>query len=125
MAEEQKYGRRQGDIVMQNPLLNDVVKNMTDSQKINVEILSNLTSINTVINDIQHQQTEHHKLLVEGNGQPSLQERIRSLEAFVSGVRYWSRLVAGAIVLQAITFSLAAIIYFIKLAPILEKLSKP
>jgi len=83
MADDEKFGRRIGDKDMGNPLLSDVVKSMTDSQKINVEIITNLTSLNTVVNDIQHQQSEHHKLLVEGNGHPSIQERIRNLEDFV------------------------------------------
>jgi hypothetical protein len=97
---------------------------LTESQKINFKIIQSLTSINTAINDIRHDVDVHNKLLVTGNGEVALMERVRNLEAFVGGMRYWLRLVAGALMAQTITFGVAAVIYFIKLTPILERIAQ-
>lgn len=66
--------------------------------------------------------TKHHKILLEGNGELPLTERVRNLEAFTTSLKFWLRTVAVAIVLQTITFGAAAIIYFVKLYPVLQHL---
>lgn len=104
-------------------LTEDVVANLTDSQKINIQMLQNLTSLNTRMNDLTHDVTEHNKILVTGNGEPSLQERIRNLEEFTQSIKYWERFVGGAIILQAVAFMVALILALIKFLPLLEKLS--
>ena len=68
---------------------------------------------------------KHHKILLEGNGELPLVERVRNLEAFVGTLKFWLRTVTVAIVLQTITFGAAAFVYFIKLYPVLERLAKP
>lgn len=69
---------------------------------------------------------KHHKILLEGNGELPLVERVRNLEAFVGGLKFWLRTVSVAIVLQTITFGIAALVYFIKLYPVLQQLvNKP
>ena len=93
---------------------------LTDSQKIAVNIIS----MNTALNDLQHTVDEHEKVLLKGNGELPLRERVRNLEAFVLNFKFWMRTVAVALVLQTITFGTAAIIYFLKLYPLLESLSK-
>lgn len=65
---------------------------------------------------------KHHRVLLEGNGELPLVERIRNLEAFVGGLKFWLRTVSVAIVLQTLTFGIAALVYFIKLYPVLEKI---
>jgi|ERR1044072_6662143 hypothetical protein len=120
----ENYGRRADDIMIPD-LNNELANSLTDSQKINIKIIQNLTSLNTALNDTQHDVSVLNKLVVTGNGEPALMERMRSLEAFVNNTKYWLRLVAGAMVLQIITLGLGAVIYFIKLAPLLDKLAKP
>lgn len=66
----------------------------------------------------------HHKLLVTGNGDPALMERVRVLEKFVADVRYWVRLVIGLLVAQFVTFTTASIIAYAKFLPVLEALAK-
>ena len=61
--------------------------------------------------------------LIEGNGQLPLMERMRNMETFANTIRFWFRTVAVALVLQTITFGGAAIVYFVKLYPLLEKIS--
>jgi hypothetical protein len=116
------YGRRKDDMTL--PDLNDFAGSLTDDQRVLLKMLQNINSINTALNLLQSDVRVHDKILVTGNGEPSLQERIRNLEAFVASQKYWLRLVAGALVLQTITFGTAAIVYFIKLTPVLNSLQK-
>lgn len=117
------YGRRTEDVML-NDMTPEMAANLTDSQKINIKIIQNLTSLNTSLNDTQHDVVILNKLVVTGNGEPALMERVRNLEKFVDGFKFWQRTVAVALVLQTITFGVAAVIYFIKLTPILDALAK-
>lgn len=90
--------------------------NMTDGQR--------LLILQQSIIDNNVKLEKHHKILLEGNGELPLVERVRNLEAFVGGLKFWLRTVSVAIVLQTITFGIAAMVYFIKLYPVLEKLVK-
>lgn len=101
------------------------IANLTETQKVNVQIIRNLTSINTAINDVRHDVDVHNKILITGNGEPSLPERLRNVEEFVANVRYWGRLIGGAIVLQTLTVLIGVIIAIIRVLPLLEKLTKP
>jgi hypothetical protein len=90
---------------------------LSDSQKMVV--------LSIGLQNAQNKLSEYDRLLVTGDGNIlPIAERMRNVEGFVSSVRYWLRFVAGAIVLQTITFGAAAIVYFIKLYPLLEKLSE-
>lgn len=110
--------------IMLPELTEEVVANLTDSQKINIQILQNLTSLNTKVNDIGHDVSVHDKLLVTGNGTPSLQERIRSLEEFESSIRYWQRFVGGAIIIQTMAFTFGIVVAVVKFLPVLEQLAR-
>ncbi len=93
---------------------------LTESQKINVNIIT----LNTAVNDLQHMVGEHHKVLIEGNGELPLREQVRNNTKFISEIRYWTKFVFGAIVLQTISFSIGIVIAFFRFLPILEKLAK-
>lgn len=99
------------------------VANLSESQKINVQIIQNLTSINTAINDLRHDVSVHDKLLVTGNGEPSLQERLRNVESYINGAKYWSRFIGGAVVVQTLGIFVGIIITMIRLLPVLEKIA--
>lgn len=100
------------------------IPNLTDSQKLYKGLVENLISLNTAINDLQETQAKHHKVLIEGNGDLPLLERVRNLEAFTGTLKFWLRTVSVAIVLQTITFGAAAIVYFVKLYPVLAEIAK-
>lgn len=97
----------------------DLTPMLSDSQKINLNIIS----MNTAINDLQHIVERHEKLLVTGNGEIPLVEKIRNMESFVGGMKYWIKFLIGTILVQTISFGVAAIVYFIRLYPLLEKIS--
>lgn len=89
---------------------------LTDSQKLLV--------LSIGLNNVQNKLEVHDKLLVTGNGSLPIMERLRNLEAFVSSIKYWTRFLIGAILLQTLTFAAAAITYFIRLYPLLVRLSE-
>lgn len=99
------------------------VANLSESQKINVQIIQSLNSVNTAVNDLRHDVNIHDKLLVTGNGEPSLQERLRNVESYVNGAKYWSRFIGGAVVVQTLSIFVGIIIALIKLLPVLEKIA--
>lgn len=117
------YGRRKDDI-MWPELTPEVLANLTDSQKINIQILQNLTSLNTKLNDLDHDVKIHDKLLITGNGSPSLQERLRNVEHFVENMKYWSRFIGGALILQTLAFFIGIVVAVVRFLPLLEKLAK-
>lgn len=88
--------------------------NLTDGQRLLILQQSIIESSNKL--------DKHHKILLEGNGELPLVERVRNLETFVASLKFWLRTVSVAIVLQTITFGVAALVYFIKLYPILERI---
>ena len=122
----ENYGKRKDDF-MPNDLTPEFIAGLTDSQKINIQILQNLTSLNTRINDIGHDVSVHDKLLVTGNGVPSIPERLRVLEQFRDDVKYWSRFIGGALVLQALAFLVGIVVAIVQFLPILKQIadSKP
>ena len=89
---------------------------LTESQKLIV--------IQNAVLEQQGKRDRHHALIVEGiNGERPLMERVRNIEAFIDGIKFWQRTIAVAIVLQTLTFGAAALVYFVKLYPLLEKIS--
>lgn len=82
-----------------------------------------LLLISLSVNDVNTKVSKHHKLLVEGNGDLPIPERLRLLEKFTGDMKFWFRTIAVALVLQTLTFGSAALVYFIKLYPLLERLS--
>ncbi len=123
---DENYGKRKDDIMLPD-LTPEIAANLTDSQRINIKIIQSLNAINTALNDLQHKNLIYDRILIsgdDGTGEISLQEKVRNLEKFVETFKFWQRTVATALVLQTVTFGAASVIYFIKLTPILDKLSK-
>lgn len=109
-------GRRESDRI--------AVPNMTESQKIFSSIIENQITINTAVNDLQKNQAKHHKVLLEGNGDLPMLERVRNLEKFIDSWKYWGRFIGGAMVIQTIAFAFAVMIAIIRFLPLLESLAK-
>jgi hypothetical protein len=116
------YGRRKDDMDIEG-LTPEAVASLTDTQKINIKIIQNLTSLNTSVNDLRHDVGVHDKLLVTGNGTPSIQERLRNLETYTDTLKYWGKFVGGAIVVQTVAFFVAIIVALVRFLPLLEQLA--
>lgn len=120
------YGRRIDDIMPSEELTPDILASLNDSQKTHIRILQNITSINTVINDLQHDVSTHNKLLVTGNGELPIPERLRNVERFIGTLNYWGKFVGGALIIQTIAFFAGIVIAIVRFLPLLERLaSKP
>ena len=99
----------------------DLLPSLTESQKINLNVIT----LNTAINDLQHRVKEHQDILVEGaDGELPLRETVRSHTQFIGEIRYWTKFVFGALILQTISFSVGIAIAIIKFLPALESLAK-
>ena len=66
---------------------------------------------------------EIDKILVRGNGKPSMQEDVRTVLAFVKTMQFWITTIALAFIAQFITIGVGLIITLIQLIPILKELS--
>ena len=75
------------------------------------------------IDNIDAESKVHHKLLITGNGDPSLMERVRNLEKFENKFQYWARFLGGAMILNFLGFLAATIIAIVRFLPLLEKLA--
>lgn len=76
-------------------------------------------------NDVKPLLAEHDKILVRGNGEPSLQEKLRNIEAYIREDRenrkYYSRLFISIAITNIVALIAASLIWFIKIYPVLEK----
>ena len=119
------FGRRKDDIMPTDELTPEVLANLTDSQKTHIRILQNITSINTAINDMQHDLNIHNKILVVGNGELPLPERMRNAERTLGTINYWGRFVGGALIIQTIAFFAGIVLAVVRFLPLLERLATP
>lgn len=99
------------------------IPNLTDTQKIFASVIENQISINTAVNALQEIQTKHHKILLEGNGELPLPERVRNIEAFIGNSKYWGRFIGGAMIVQTIAFAFAVVVALVRFLPLLESLA--
>jgi len=107
------------------------IPNLTETQKVNIEILKNITSLNTALNDVQHDTTENRneinelkKILVEGNGELPIREQVRNHAAFIGEIKYWVKLIVVLFITQFVAFTTASVIAYMKFLPALEAISK-
>jgi len=98
-----------------------MLPSLTESQKINLNIIT----LNTAVNDLQHIQQEHHDILIKGkDGQIPLVEQTRNNTVFIREIKYWTKFVFGALILQTIAFLVGIIMAIVRFLPVLEKLAK-
>jgi hypothetical protein len=131
---DKSYGRRKDDFVNMLPPIE--IPNMTDSQKIlNIlrdGLISHDTRLQNMRNDMNDQGTDIEvlkKVVLTGDGGIlSHAERIRKLEGFIDkleeSLKYWGRLIGGALLLNFLGFITGIIIALVRFLPILEALAK-
>jgi hypothetical protein len=105
-------------------------KNMDESTKALIlwqAYIDSWTKINETIShqkEIEADTRVHNKLLITGNGEPSIMERLRNAESFIGGMRYWAKFLVGALIIQTITFFFGVIVALVRFLPILERLAQ-
>lgn len=107
---------------------------LTETQKTFDAMRNNLITVNTAVNILQEISKEQdvrvrklEEVVVTGNGELALRERVRTLENFVDDIkdvmRYWGRLIGGALLLNFLGFTTGIIVALIKFLPVLERLA--
>ena len=99
--------------------IDDLTKNMTESQIIK----TNVIALNTRVSDMESDVKKHHELLILGNGDKPIPERVRNLEKLALKVER----ISSAVLVQTIAFVFTilgmALAFFFKVYPILDKLA--
>ena len=92
---------------------------LTETQKVNMNILT----LNTAVNDVQEDVRKLNKVVLEGNGELPLREQVRNHSQFINEFRYWWRFVIGLVMAQLVAFTIASIVAYLKFLPILQELA--
>ena len=70
----------------------------------------------------------HNKVLVRGNGQPSLVAKVDTVIQFMTdqkdSYKYWSRWLIGGFLANVIGFAFASILWFIKIYPAIQHIEQ-
>jgi hypothetical protein len=118
-----------GDNTMPNPLPLSDFRELTDTNKYLV-IWQGLSDIWNKLDETLEKEKSleadvhvHEKLLITGNGDPAVMERIRNLENFVKSFKYWTGFVFGALIIQTLAFAWAVFVALVKVLPVLERMS--
>jgi hypothetical protein len=105
-------------------------KNMDESTKALIlwqAYIDSWTKINETIShqkEIEADTIVHHRLLITGNGAPSVMERMRNIEKYIEDQKYWTRFLVGALILQTLTFLGATIVALIQFLPVLQRIAQ-
>jgi predicted ATP-dependent Lon-type protease len=91
------------------------MESLTDSEK--------LLSLSLTLNQVQSDTARLEKVVLIGNGELPLVEKVRNHETFINNFNYWGKIVAGILIAQFITLIGAGIWSLIKVLPLLEKLA--
>ena len=93
----------------------EMSKLLTDGEK--------LLALSLSLNQVQDSTARLTKVVLIGNGELPLVEKVRNHEQFINNFNYWGKIVAGILIAQFITLLGAALWTFISVLPILEKLA--
>lgn len=93
---------------------------LNDTQKLYVAMTAATSALNQLTTDFNHD----HKILIEGNGDRPIVERVRSLEEFARSIKFWNKTIGISLVGLVFSFISSAIFYFVKLYPLLDQIAK-
>lgn len=106
------------------------IPNLTDTQKSFNAMQTNLITVNSAVNVLQGQYTDHEgrltdleKVTIIGDQEPSLREQVRATRQFVDAIKKIGWIVGGAILAQTIAFGTAVAVAYFKYLPVLERLA--
>src|SRR5574340_918904 len=87
------------------------------------------TEIAIRLKAVERDVDEHDKILIRGNGEPSLQENMRTVLKYIEkedeSRKFYSRLLVGAVLTNLVSLALATFIWFVRIYPVLERLTTP
>lgn len=110
--------------------------NLSNTQRVLNMLRDGLIGHDTRLQGLRDDVTEQQKdidmlktavLTGDNSGHLSHAERLRNLETYVDGVkdaiRYWGRLIGGALLLNFLGFSAGVLVAVVKFLPVLERLA--
>lgn len=100
-------------------MMPDITPNLTDSQKLNMNVIT----INTAVNELQTDVKKLNTVVLEGNGELPIREQVRNHERFIGEIRYWIKFIFGIVVTWTIGQMILAVVAINWLYPILTKLA--
>lgn len=68
--------------------------------------------------------TEHDKILVRGNGKPSIQEDVRNLVLFSTSIKFWMTTIAVTFLAQFVAVGVGLVITVLQIAPAVQHILK-
>ena len=84
-------------------------------------------AVETRLESLEDKVTYINSVVVRGNGKPSLIEDVHTLIAFMNdqkdSYKYWSRWIIAGVFANVIGLTFAAIVWFIKILPVLDRLT--
>lgn len=99
------------------------IPNLTDTQKTFQAIMQNQLSLNTAVNELQELTAKLHKVVLEGNGDIPLVEKVRNHQEFIESVKYWQKFLIAALIAQTIAFGTSVVIAVVRFLPVLERIA--
>lgn len=75
-----------------------------------------LEKVETLVHDLD-------KIVVRGNGKPSLQEDVRTTLKFVSSLQWWMTTIAVTFMAQFVAVSVAMVLTLVRVLPILTEIA--
>lgn len=67
---------------------------------------------------------EHDKILVRGNGKPSIQEDVRNLVLFSTSIKFWMTTIAVTFLAQFLAVGVGLVITVLQIAPAVQHILK-
>ena len=87
-----------------------------------------IAEIDTRLKAVEETVAYNNKVLIRGNGTPSLVEEVHSVVAFMNdqkeSYKYWSRLLLGGMIVNIMGFVVAALVWFIRILPVLQRIEQ-
>jgi hypothetical protein len=84
-------------------------------------------AVETRLEALEDKVTYINSVVVRGNGKPSLIEDVHTLITFMNdqkdSYKYWSRWIIAGVLANIIGLTFAAVVWFIKILPVLDRLT--
>lgn len=114
---------------IESPNMTDTIKTLNILRDGLISHDTRIQNMRDELNDIKKDVANLNEVVITGQvGELSHAERIRNLETYINGLRdtvkYWGRLIGGALLLNFLGFTTGILVAVIKFLPILEQLAK-
>lgn len=104
--------------------LKTLEKEIQDFRKEYTDGMVTMGGIMTEFKAMQKTVETHDKILVTGNGNPSLQEDVRNIKEFIKSVKFWMTALAMAFIGQFVAIGVTVVVVVIQALPYLKAVAE-